>query len=124
MKKTVLIFTICVVALISIIAIVLLWINMDRRVVSIDGRVGAVIEQKETALVIGRALLYEYFPNSFPGQNRVLNAEERNGIWRVYEVIDRVRVIDDDLTMVVSGGLIYVEFRKSNGQVLRIGTFE
>ena len=84
------------------------------------GSIGDVITQKETALKIGKALLEEHFTN-MPWNETPIDAEEKDGIWKVHNVVEQVRTTDDGKVWVSGGGELYVEFRKSNGEVLKIG---
>ena len=83
------------------------------------------IMQEETALKVGRALLEERFPQIFLGQpvGRALSVDavDNNSTWRVYIVHRSL----EDGTVVLSGfgWLFYVEFRKRDGKVLRVGTY-
>jgi len=72
---------------------------------------------------VNRALLEEYaqvssWSNPFEDD---LDAVEKNGIWRVYNVVERTGTTEDGNPWVLCGGGVYVEFRKSSGEVLRFG---
>ena len=79
------------------------------------------VMNKETALKIGRALLEECFPDSFANKKVELNAVEQDGIWKVYNVVERERKLWNGQTANSYGGGIYVKFRESTGEVIRIG---
>ena len=80
-----------------------------------------VIVCKETALKVGRALLEEHFPEAFSENDVILDAEEKDGVWRVYNVLQRQSIIDNGNIQILVGGEFYVEFYKSNGKVVNIG---
>ncbi|MDR2712405.1 MAG: hypothetical protein LBB91_04750 [Clostridiales bacterium] len=80
-----------------------------------------LIQQKETALKIGIALLEEYCPDAFSDPDITFNAEEKDGIWRVNNVFEREGITEDGQMWTIVGGEIYVEFRKDNGEIIRIG---
>ena len=80
-----------------------------------------VIKQKKTALKIGIALLEEYCPDAFLDPDIQFDAEEKNGIWRVNNVFEREGISEDGQMWTIDGGEIYVEFRKDNGEIIRIG---
>jgi hypothetical protein len=67
------------------------------------------ITEKETAIRIGRALLVEHFPDS-PYETMALEAELKNGVWRVRKEIHPDRF----------GVYFYVELYKNNGRVRRV----
>lgn len=85
------------------------------------GYQGNAVADKETALKIGRALLEEHYPDDFSYPEKRIEAKEKGGIWRVYEFVDREPRVIDDVTYGTLSGEIYVEFRKRDGKVLRIG---
>ena len=51
----------------------------------------------------------------------ILDAEEKDGVWRVYNVLQRQSIIDNGNIQILVGGEFYVEFYKSNGKVVNIG---
>ena len=79
-----------------------------------------VITQKETALKIGRAILEEHFPDSFQKGDEPLDAVENDGVWTVYNVLDRERVDDEGNTWFLMDGGVSVEFLASTGEVISI----
>lgn len=100
------------------------WIEEERKIQLSNGEEsekGDIISQKETALKIGRALLEERFPDTFLNAELVIDAEEHDGVWRVHYVIEREGKTEDGEITFVKGGEIFVEFRKSNGEILKIG---
>lgn len=86
-----------------------------------DGLVENAIIEEETALKIGRALLEEEFPVTFSQKDVPLEAIERDGVWRVQTIVNREPVTENGITKITYGGGLYVDFRKSNGEVLKIG---
>ena len=115
MNKPVLLISVCVVVL-SIISLVVVLTSGNK-----SGFEGDAIMQKETALQIGRALLEEHFPDTFLNNDIPIEAEEKDGIWRVNNIVEREGVTEDGQIMIVKGGVLYVEFRKDNGKVIKIG---
>lgn len=79
-----------------------------------------LITEKETAIKIGSALLAEHFPEYFPKIEMNITAEERDDIWKVYNVNPEI-ITDDGRIQMTKGGVIYVELRKSNGEIIKIG---
>lgn len=84
-------------------------------------RDGECIMTKETALKIGRTLLEAQFPDVFLDTEVTIDAEEKDGVWRVHNVIEKEHVTEDGKIMITNGGEIYVEFLKCNGEILEIG---
>ena len=78
------------------------------------------IEKKETALKIGRALLEEHFPDAFLNNEILVDAVENDENWMVHN-IKKPKILEDGNIRITSGGYIYVEFRKSDGKILKIG---
>jgi hypothetical protein len=79
---------------------------------------GDAVPDKEAAIAVGRALLDGYLE---PDTEATLDAEERRGVWRVYNVVeDRTRE-ENGRILFSMGGVSYVEFRKSDGKVLKFG---
>ena len=115
MKKAVLLVIIGIVIVGAIIAFVVVFAN---------GNTGDVITQKETAIKIGRALLEERFPDSYLNGDEPLGAKLDNGIWEVYDVVEREGVTEDGQRWVMMGGVLYVKFRQDNGKVLEFGIYD
>lgn len=113
MNKKLLITVIVSAVLISAAAIILVNINSNNK--------QDMITQKDTAIKIGTAILEEHFPDAFRYPDTVITAEENDGVWRVYNDIQRTGTDKDGNQYVVMGGEIYVELRKSDGKILNIG---
>jgi len=83
---------------------------------------GGCITNEETALRIGKAILEEHFPDMFKNNELRFVAQEKDGIWTVNNVIeDRVKELPDGTIIITLGGEVYVKFRKSTGEVIKIG---
>ena len=126
MNKTVLIISICIIVAFSAVALILVLTGRNNEAVENnepEENVGMedVVTQKETALKIGRALLEERFPDSFSKGDEILDAMENDGVWTVYKVVERQGLTEDGTPWILFGGVLSVEFRKSTGEVLRIG---
>lgn len=120
MNKTILLISICGAIIFSTIALIVTFISNNNSYVNSTER-GDIIKQKETALIIGRALLEEHFPDTFLNKEETLDAEENDGIWKVYNVVKREGDTEDGKTWFISGGEVYVEFRRDTGEVTKIG---
>jgi sensor histidine kinase regulating citrate/malate metabolism len=114
MNKRILLISICAVIVFSTAVLVVVYASGNH----VDAEKGGV---KETALKIGRALLEEHFPDTFLDTEISLEAEEKNGIWKVHNVVEREGKAKDGKITFVKGGEVYVEFRKSNGEVIKFG---
>jgi len=112
-KKVVLIISICIVIVFSSVALIVAFVNEHNGM-------GDAVANKETALKIGRALLEEHF-DDMHWDDVSIDAEERNGIWKVYNVVQRKGTTADGNVWAQKGGGLYVEFRKDNGKVVKIG---
>ena len=123
MKKCILLFIIAIMMTGCSSSEVEAEIECDEKVIEIKtGGYESFSISKETAIKIGRALLEEHFPDTFLNNNELqVDAEEKDGIWKVFNVVERVVTMDDGQMMYIDGGELYVEFRKSNGEVLNIG---
>ena len=117
----ILIVSICIVMVFSTVALVMAFANGNSVAAGDNSSIGDVITKKETALKIGRALLEEHFPDTFFDKEEPIDAEEKDGIWKVYNVVERGGIREDGTIWDVVGGELYVEFLKSNGEVLKIG---
>jgi len=126
MNKTILIFSICIIVVFSAVALigVLAGGNNATNNNEPEENVGMedVITQKETALKIGRAILDEYsqiyWKRPFEDD---LDAIEKDGIWTVYNVVERQGLTEDGKPWILFGGGVYVEISKSNGEIIKIG---
>ena len=116
MNKIVLLASVIIILIILTIIALVLTFSISKKEYE-----GDAIAQKETAIKIGRALLEEYFPDYFLGKEVPIVAEERNGIWRAFNDIPRSGVNEEGTNWVLVGGGVYVEFRKSTGEVIRFG---
>ena len=114
MNKTFFLIIICVLIVFSTISLIVVLTN--RNSLKRD-----VITEKETAIKIGRALLEEY---AAIDADTVLDAVEKKGIWTVYNVFEKEGITDDGNYWEIVGGGIYVEFRKSNGKVIKMWVTE
>jgi len=121
MKKGILLISICIIIALSSVALIIVF--RDDNVFYISNP-GDFITEKETAIKIGKALLEERFPDSFLNRELPLDAYEKDGIWRVHNVVERSGVTEDGLPWVSLGGELYVDFRKSDGKILGIGFTE
>ena len=75
---------------------------------------------KETALKIGKAVLEQCFEEQ-PWDETPINAVDKGDIWKVHNVVERYRILDDGTEEYIHGGEIYVEILKSNGEIMSIG---
>lgn len=78
-----------------------------------------MITQKETAISIGSAIIKAHFPEEFP-KIKNFDAIEKDGIWKVFSD-DNVQTDENGTERIFYGGSLFVEFRKSNGEILKIG---
>jgi len=92
-------------------------------------RYGNAITQEETALKIGVALLENRYSDSFiffegGPPNLEFEVVEKNRIWRVSTVYQDFWITQDGrkVTLEDAGGY-FVEFRKDNGKVIKIGHY-
>jgi len=120
------ILCLCIVIVFSIISFIT--VIIDNHVeYTYNFKTGIVITEKETALKIGRAILEECMPeNSLYTNGRFVfnfEAEEKNGIWRVYSFYEPSEETKEaGMTWMPEDcdGLMYVEFRKDNGKVIKV----
>lgn len=111
--------------LISILGIVLIYafvlistnvLNLNRKFYTEEGKeVNDVILDKNMAIKMGKIVLEEYFPSVFINKEVQLEAEENNGIWKVYNVID-----EDEKDKKGNVG-VFVKLRKRTGEIIEIG---
>jgi len=114
MKKIILICTGGAMVLL-IVALAIILINRNTVFYRTDDK--NAVPNKETAIKIGRVILEEHYGID---KDTELDAVEENGVWRVYNVIERSGVNEDGTTWVVKGGGVYVNLRKKDGKVLLI----
>ena len=107
---------ISLVLLLSIIVLSVIFITSNN---TEDG----AIMQEETALKVGRALLEERFPEIFLSDRVTVHAVENNTTWRAYIELEPTILEDGTRVSRGFGWLFYVEFRKRDGKVLRVGTY-
>jgi len=120
MKKVFSVIGICMLIVFSIVSLIAAFANGNRGIINEDGRMVDAVANEEIALKIGKALLEEYF-SDVPWDETPIAAEEKNGIWTVHNVVNQPETTDDGQPFVVKGGGLYVQFRKDNGKILKIG---
>ena len=106
---------------ISISLVLLLSIIVLSVILITSNNTGGAIMQEETALIIGRALLEERFPEIFSIEEVFVRAIDNNDTWKVYNVFEP-RISEDGTVSVIFGLWVNVEFNKRDGTVLRFGT--
>lgn len=120
MNKKVLLVSLIVVLVVAAVALVTSGLYANT-IVDKNIAIGDVVGDEEMALKLGRVILEEHLPSAFDGSEITLAAEDRGDVWRVHNVIDRVQELENGDTMVIYGGGIRVDIRKSNGAVVAIG---
>ena len=116
MKKAIIMVCTCVIIVFAVILLIIMLIYGNGKIGGED-----LIQRKETALKIGVALLEENYPYAFRNPDVVFDAEEKDGIWRVNNIFESSGVNEDGTQWTIEGGVVYVEFRKDNGAVIRMG---
>ncbi len=77
-----------------------------------------IIDDEETAITIGSAILKDYFPDSYKRLENDIVAKRENGVWTVY---NEVKTSKSQLRKYsFYGGVLYVQF-KENGEIIRVG---
>jgi len=121
MNKTILLISIILVIAFSVIALIVTVTNSNRSNTENNAKQEDVNPEKEEALKIGKALLEEHFPN-MNWDEEPIDAEEINGIWKVYNVVNREPIpLESGKSLYLLGGELYVMFRKDTGEVVRFG---
>ena len=125
MKKTIYIFTLVFLVVIILSFSIVFYINEKSEYYG--GKKNA-IDEVETAISIGEAILYETFPEIrtslskyYPNGVVEFTAQEENGIWRVQNDISTEKWEDN---IIKSGGGYYVDISKKNGKILKIGIWD
>ena len=80
-----------------------------------------IIFDRDMALKTGEILLEKYFSDVFLNSEMDLNITEISDGWKVYVTVKKdIKTTSGEL-FVANGGEVYVEFRKSNGEILEMG---
>lgn len=84
-----------------------------------EGGVSYVIDDEETAIAVGSAILKDFEPEWYESIKDDIVAIRENSVWTVYNEIktskSRLRKYS-----VKGGGALYVQF-KDNGEIIRVG---
>lgn len=127
MKKYIIIFVVLSATIIGVIWGVYYynygeWYVLNRSGVSHnydDGGVSYIIDDEETALAVGTAILKDFEPEWYESVKNDFVAKKENGVWTIYNEIkiskNRLRKYS-----VKGGGALYVQF-KENGEIIRVG---
>lgn len=87
-----------------------------------DGGVPYIIDNEETAIAIGSAILKDFEPEAYDSIENDIAAAWENGVWTVYNEVrtnkNRLRKFS-----VKGVGSLYVQF-KENGEILRAGVVD
>jgi len=122
MNKKLLISVLCIVLLYAFITVSSNVLNLNRKYYTEDGKaVSDIILDKDMAIKMGRIVLEEYYPSLFKNKEVELDAEEDNGIWKVYNVIQGNTKTKNGDTAITKDIGIYVQLRKRTGEIIKIG---
>ena len=111
MNKKFLLLTICIVAVVLVVSIIVIFVSVNFANI-FNTKTDDDVPDQETALKLGSELLVEKYNYDLSDPNYILGAKEKDGIWKG-SIAPKMR---EDY-IILDGGA-YVKFRKSDGKVI------
>lgn len=80
----------------------------------------SIVENEETALAIGKAVLKEHFTSIYEKIKSNITVRDMGDVWLVYDEVKTSRY-DVYRNSIKNDSVVYVIIKKNNGEILKVG---